>query len=110
FRQRIAVFAAAGIRRENILLDPGFGFAKTLGQNYALLAGLHELCALGFPVVAGLSRKSMIYKVLDASPADALAGTVALGWEALRQGAAVLRVHDVREAVDTIRIFNMFRS
>ena len=110
FRQRVAVFAAAGIRRENILLDPGFGFAKTLGQNYALLAGLHELCALGFPVVAGLSRKSMIYKVLDASPADALAGTVALGWEALRQGAAVLRVHDVREAVDTIRIFNTFRS
>ena len=52
----------------------------------------------------------MIYKVLDASPADALAGTVALGWEALRQGAAVLRVHDVREAVDTIRIFNTFRS
>lgn len=110
FRRRIERFFAAGIRREHIVLDPGFGFAKTLEQNYELLAGLHRLCALGFPVLAGLSRKSMIYRVLDASPVDALAGTVALGWEALRQGAVVLRVHDVREAADTIRIFNKFRS
>ena len=60
--------------------------------------------------MAGVSRKSMIYKVLDASPAESLAGTVALGWECLRQGATVLRVHDVREAVDTVRIFNKFRQ
>ena len=70
--------------------------------------GLHRLCALGYPVLAGLSRKSMIYRVLGVTPAQSLAGTVALGWECLRQGAAILRVHDVREAVDTVRIFNAY--
>jgi len=110
FRRRVETMLAAGIRRGNIVLDPGFGFAKTLEQNYELLSGLHRLCELGFPVLAGVSRKSMIYKVLDASPAESLAGTVALGWECLRQGATVLRVHDVREAVDTVRIFNKFRQ
>ena len=110
FRRRTDEMLAAGIRRENIILDPGFGFAKTTEQNYELLAGLHRLCALGYPVLAGLSRKSMIYKVLDATPAESLAGTVALGWECLRQGAAILRVHDVREAVDTVKLFNMFRQ
>lgn len=78
FRRRTDEMLAAGIRRENIILDPGFGFAKTTEQNYELLAGLHRLCALGYPVLAGLSRKSMIYKVLDATPAESLAGTVAL--------------------------------
>ena len=95
---------------DGYLIRPGFGFAKTTEQNYELLAGLHRLCALGYPVLAGLSRKSMIYKVLDATPAESLAGTVALGWECLRQGAAILRVHDVREAVDTVKLFNMFRQ
>lgn len=110
FRRRVGDLLAAGIRPENIVLDPGFGFAKTLEQNYELLAGLHRLCALGFPVLAGVSRKSMIYRLLDTTPAESLAGTVALGWECLRQGATVLRVHDVREAVDTVRIFNKFRQ
>ena len=109
FRARIETMLAAGIRPENIILDPGFGFAKTTEQNYELLAGLGELCALGYPVLAGLSRKSMIYKVLGVTPAESLAGTVALGWECLRQGAKILRVHDVREAADTVRLFNMFR-
>lgn len=110
FHTRTETMLAAGIRPGNIILDPGFGFAKTTEQNYELLAGLHRLCELGYPVLAGLSRKSMIYKVLDATPAESLAGTVALGWECLRQGAAILRVHDVREAVDTVRLFNMFRQ
>ena len=109
FETKTADLLAAGIKRENIILDPGFGFAKTTEQNYELLAGLHRLCALGYPVLAGLSRKSMIYKVLDATPAESLAGTIALGWECLRQGAKILRVHDVREAADTVRLFNMFR-
>lgn len=109
FRMRTEAMLAAGIRPENIILDPGFGFAKTTEQNYELLAGLHRLCALGYPVLAGLSRKSMIYKVLDATPAESLAGTIALGWECLWQGAKILRVHDVREAADTVRLFNMFR-
>ena len=106
FEARVAALLAAGIAREHLVLDPGFGFAKTTEQNYELLAGLHRLCALGYPVLAGLSRKSMIYRVLGVTPAQSLAGTVALGWECLRQGAAILRVHDVRDAVDTGRIFN----
>lgn len=108
FQARVERLVSAGIRRERIVLDPGFGFAKTVEQNYELLAGLHRLCALGFPVLAGLSRKSMIYKVLDATPEESLSGTVALGWECLRQGATVLRVHDVREAADTVRLFRIY--
>lgn len=108
FEARVAALLAAGIAREHLVLDPGFGFAKTTEQNYELLAGLHRLCALGYPVLAGLSRKSMIYRVLGVTPAQSLAGTVALGWECLRQGAAILRVHDVREAIDTVRIFNAY--
>lgn len=110
FRRRTAQFLAAGIRAEHLILDPGFGFAKTAEQNYELLAGLHRLCTMGFPVLAGVSRKSMIYKVLDVTPAESLAGSVALGWECLRQGAAVLRVHDVREAADTVRLFRFFEQ
>ena len=110
FRDRIVRMEAAGIRRGRIVLDPGFGFAKTVEQNYELLAGLHRLCALGCPVLAGLSRKSMIYRVLATDPGQSLAGTVALGWECLRQGASILRVHDVREAVDTVRLFEVFRQ
>lgn len=107
---RVEKMLTAGIRRDRIILDPGFGFAKTLEQNYHLLSELHLLCTLGFPVLAGLSRKSMIYKLLGTSPAEALSGTIALDWECLRQGAVILRVHDVREAVDTIKIFKQFRS
>lgn len=103
---------AEQLRRRGVgqlILDPGFGFAKTLEQNYELLRGLHHLCRLGYPVLAGVSRKSMIYKLLNTSPDQALPGTIALGWECLRQGAAILRVHDVREAVDTVRIFKAFQ-
>ena len=110
FRLRVDAMLAAGIRRERIILDPGFGFAKTAEQNFELLAGLHRLCGLGFPVLAGLSRKSMIYRTLGCTPAESLAGSVALGWECLRQGARILRVHDVREAVDTVKLFNAYRS
>lgn len=110
FETKTARLLAAGVRPGNIVLDPGFGFAKTTEQNYALLAGLHRLCALGYPVLAGVSRKSMIYRVLDATPAESLAGSVALGWECLRQGATILRVHDVREAVDTVRIFTKYKQ
>ena len=110
FERRCGQLLAAGISRERIILDPGFGFAKTLEQNYELLAGLHRLCALGYPVLAGVSRKSMIYRALDVTPAESLAGTVALGWECLRQGASILRVHDVREAADTVRLFGIYEK
>lgn len=108
FRTKTAALLAAGMRSERIILDPGFGFAKSTEQNYELLAGLHRLCGLGYPVLAGLSRKSMIYKVLGTTPDETLAGTVALGWECLRQGASILRVHDVREAVDTVRLYEQY--
>ncbi len=97
-----------GVRR--VMLDPGFGFAKTLEQNHALLGGLHRICAAGYPVLAALSRKSMIYKAIDAAPEGVLAGTTALNWEALRQGAAALRVHDVKEAVQVVRLYEIYRK
>lgn len=93
-----------------IILDPGFGFAKTTRQNYDLLAGMDSIVSLGYPVLAGVSRKSMIYKVLDITPAEALNGTTALHWECLRQGAAILRVHDVKAAVETVKLFGYYMS
>lgn len=106
FRERTAQLRERGVRR--IIVDPGFGFAKTLEQNYVLLRGLHRLVELGYPVLAGVSRKSMIYKLLGTTPAEALNGTTALHWECLRQGAAILRVHDTREAVEVVRMFDQF--
>lgn len=108
FREKTAALEAAGVRRDRIVLDPGFGFAKTLEQNYELLAGLNRIRALGYPLLAGVSRKSMIYRLLGTTPDRALAGTVALGWECLRQGASILRVHDVQEAVDTVKLFETY--
>lgn len=108
FRDSVATMRGAGIK--TIILDPGFGFAKSLDQNYELLAGLSDIVALGYPVLVGVSRKSMIYRVLDVEPSEALAGTIALGWESLRQGATILRVHDTREAVDTVSIFEKYKS
>ncbi len=94
---------------EQIILDPGFGFAKTPQQSLKLLASLSKLCGEGYPVLAGISRKSMIYKTLGITPEEALAGTVALNWEALRQGARILRVHDAREACQVVNLFeNVF--
>ena len=106
--ERVARLVEAGVRRERIVVDPGFGFAKTADENFRLLAGLHRLKATGCPILAGVSRKSMIYKTLGVAPDDALNGTTALHWECLRQGATILRVHDVREAVQTIRLYEKF--
>ena len=103
FEQRVEYLLGRGVK--DIILDPGFGFAKSAEQNFELLAHLSQLCALGYPVLAGLSRKSMIYNTLGVTAAEALAGTVALNWEALRQGATILRVHDVREATDVVQLY-----
>ena len=81
---------------------------RTAQQNYELLRGLHSLAELGYPVLAGVSRKSMIYKLLGTTPAEALNGTTALHWECLRQGAVILRAHDTREAVEVVRMFDQF--
>ena len=107
---RAAEAERRGVARNNIILDPGFGFAKSVEQNYSLLASLSTLCKAGYAVLAGLSRKSMIYKVADSTPEQSLAGTLALNWEALRQGATILRVHDVAEAVQIAKIFRVYSN
>lgn len=83
----------------DIIIDPGFGFAKTVEQNYQLLASLQEICRIGLPVLVGVSRKSMIWRPLGITPEDALPGTLALETFALLHGASILRVHDVSAAV-----------
>lgn len=89
---------------KDIIIDPGFGFGKTLEQNYQLMYELEKLHVLGLPLLVGISRKSMIYKRLNCTPAEALNGTTVLNTIALTKGASILRVHDVREAVETIRL------
>lgn len=108
FTQRVEYLRKRGV--DDIILDPGFGFAKSVEQNFELLGGLSSLSALGYPVLVGLSRKSMIYRALDITPEESLAGTVALNWEALRQGASILRVHDVREAKQVIELYNRVKK
>jgi dihydropteroate synthase len=95
---------------KDVVIDPGFGFAKTLDQNYALLASLQALNTLQVPLLVGVSRKSMIYKYLEITPAQALNGTTVLNYEALRQGANILRVHDVKEAKETIALYTKLKS
>lgn len=92
----------------DIILDPGFGFAKTTEQNYELLRKLEYLKVLGLPILAGLSRKSMITRPLNISPDEALPGTIALQMQALCNGANILRVHDVKEAKQLITLYNHY--
>lgn len=93
---------AAGIK--DIILDPGFGFSKTLDQNYELMRELDKFATLGLPMLVGISRKSMIYRLFDTTPQEALNGTSILNTFALLHGAHILRVHDVREAVEAVKI------
>jgi len=88
----------------DIILDPGFGFGKTLEENYALLASMEKLLVMELPLLVGVSRKSMIWRLLDVDPASALNGTTALHAVALMKGASILRVHDVKEAVECVKL------
>lgn len=90
---------------KDIILDPGYGFGKTLEQNYAVMAHAERLLEFGLPVLTGLSRKSMIYRLVGGDPTTALNGTTALDTVALMKGSSILRVHDVKEAHETIKIF-----
>jgi len=90
----------------DIIIDPGFGFAKTINQNYEILKNLQYFQQLNLPLLAGISRKSMIYKALDIGSADALNGTTALHMIALMNGASILRAHDVKEATETIKLYS----
>jgi dihydropteroate synthase len=103
FSERIAAARACGIN--DIIIDPGFGFAKTREQNFKLLSDLVLLQAHQVPILAGVSRKSMIYKTLDITAQEALNGTTALHMACLLKGAKILRVHDVKEAVETIQLY-----
>ncbi len=106
FEQRVNKLRALGV--SDIILDPGFGFAKTVQQNYELLRKMASLQLFELPVLAGLSRKSMIYKPLGCTPDEALNGTTALNMLALQQGAAFLRVHDVKPAMEAIRLYQLY--
>ncbi|MGD2035295.1 MAG: dihydropteroate synthase [Bacteroidales bacterium] len=94
----------------DLIIDPGFGFGKSPDQNYRILAHLNVFGMLDCPVLAGISRKSMIYRILDTTPGEALTGTIALNMLALMNGADILRVHDVKEAVQTIQLFLKVRT
>lgn len=100
---RISLLRELGVR--DIILDPGFGFAKTIQQNYELLLRVEELHYFGLPVLGGISRKSMLYKKLDLQPKDVLPGTIALHTLLLERGVQILRVHDVKPAKQLIDIF-----
>ncbi len=102
FAERVQQLRDMG--QKDIILDPGFGFGKTLEENYALLASMEKLLVMELPLLVGVSRKSMIYKLLGCRPFDALNGTTALHTIALMKGASILRVHDVKEAVECCRL------
>jgi len=108
FIKKIGHCREAGIK--DIILDPGFGFGKTTAHNYQLLKGMHTFEILGCPVLAGISRKSMIYKFLGTDAEHALNGTTALHMLALQQKAAILRAHDVKEAAECIRLFSYYQT
>lgn len=108
FSERISAARALGIT--DIIVDPGFGFAKTITQNFELLNTLELFKNLDLPLLAGLSRKSMIHKTLHTSAAEALNGTTVLNTIALQKGASILRVHDVKEAVECIKLLNQLKS
>ena len=95
---------------DKIILDQGFGFGKTLEHNYRLLAHMEEFLDLGYPLLVGISRKTMIWKLLEVTPQEALNGTTVLNTISLLKGAHILRVHDVREAVEAVRIVEAMRS
>jgi dihydropteroate synthase len=95
---------------KDIIIDPGFGFGKTIKQNFELLDRLSEFSVAGLPVLAGISRKSMVWKTLDISATDAGNGTTALNMAALLHGADILRVHDVKEAVQALTLFTAMRD
>lgn len=108
FSKKISALKELG--KENIILDVGFGFGKTVEHNYELLEHLSEFKKFGFPILAGLSRKSMVNKILGIAPENALNGTTVVNTIALMNGADILRVHDVKEAKEAVKILNWLKS
>lgn len=108
FIPKVTKLRKMGVR--DVVIDPGFGFAKSLDHNYELLSNLNELKLFDLPILVGMSRKSMIYKLLDIDPKDALNGTSVLNLQALNRGANILRVHDVKEAVEVVKLYNQLKK
>lgn len=108
FAQKIQTLEARGVK--DIIIDPGFGFGKTLEHNYELLNHLEQFGILNHPILVGVSRKSMIYKLLECTPDEALNGTSVINTLAMTKGANILRVHDVRPCVEAVRIFQMMNE
>jgi len=109
-RERIAAIQVAGVARERIVIDPGFGFGKTIEHNLELLRHLDALNVLGVPILAGLSRKSMLGAITGRDVDDRLVASVAAAMMAVQRGASIVRVHDVRETVDALKILQAVRE
>jgi dihydropteroate synthase len=108
FGQKTVSLMAAGVK--DIIIDPGFGFGKNISHNFEILRRLGEFSIAGLPIMVGLSRKSMIWKTLDIKPGESLNGTSALNAVALLNGADILRVHDVKDAVETVKLISMVNN
>lgn len=108
FSEKVQKLRDLGVK--DIIIDPGFGFGKTLEHNYQLMNHLEEFKLFELPVLVGISRKSMIYKLLGTTPEEALNGTTALNAIAIQKGAHILRVHDVKEAVETVKIIGKMKA
>lgn len=108
FGKRVPFFLEAGLK--DLIIDPGIGFGKTAGHNFEIIDRLREFSVIGMPVMIGLSRKSVIWRTLGTDPSGALNGTTALNMAALMNGADILRVHDVKEAVETVRLFENLKK
>jgi len=106
FEQRILACQKVGIKKEQLIIDPGFGFGKTLEQNYQLLTDMNKFMQLGLPMLAGLSRKSMIGNLLNRDVDERLAGSLTTAILAAQQGAKIIRVHDVKETVDALKVLD----
>ena len=109
-QERVEACEAVGISKERLILDPGFGFGKTIEHNYHLLAHLEKFHSLGLPVLAGMSRKSMIFKLLDKVPADCMVASVTCATIAAMKGAQIIRVNDVEETLEAMKIIEVMNN
>ena len=109
-KERVEACETVGISKEQLILDPGFGFGKTIEHNYHLLAQLDKFHKLGLPILAGMSRKSMIFKLLDKAPADCMVASVTCATIAAMKGAQIIRVHDVEDTLEAMKIIEVMNN
>ncbi|MEZ8283326.1 dihydropteroate synthase [Vibrio splendidus] len=109
-QERVEACEAVGISKDQLILDPGFGFGKTIEHNYHLLAHLEKFHTLGLPILAGMSRKSMIFKLLNKAPADCMVASVTCATIAAMKGAQIIRVHDVEDTLEAMKIIEVMNN